>query len=124
MKLAGLLIALVCALAQDKPPFGVTLPPKAPAPPSPAVKEQKDALRKQIADLKIRSFELQQQVELLEKQLKDVEEVESAQAAASFVTSQAAPAKFRCAGHTKDGKRCTRMAEAGKRFCWQHKTSH
>ena len=44
-----------------------------PAPPGP----DKLVLRQQIADLKVKSFEIQQQVELLEKQVKDIEEAEA-----------------------------------------------
>lgn len=78
-------------------------------------------LRQQVADLKVKSFELQQQVELLEKQIKDIEDAEANKLAAAQVTSKQGPARGRCGGHTKDGKRCTRMADAGSRFCWQHK---
>lgn len=80
----------------------------------------KDELRKQIAELKVKAFEIQTQVDLLEAQLKDIE---TAEANAPVPTPKsAAPVKIRCAGHTKDGQRCSRHAEPGSRFCWQHKT--
>lgn len=83
-------------------------------------KSDKLDLRQQISDLKVKAFEMQQQIELLEKQLHDVEEAE---AMAPVVTpGQKVAVKTRCAGHTHDGKRCTRMAEPGSRFCWQHKS--
>lgn len=77
-------------------------------------------MRQRIADLKVKAFEMQMQIELLEKQLKDAEEA-AANAAAAAVPVAKVPVKVRCAGHTKDGARCTRYAEAGGRFCWQHK---
>lgn len=79
----------------------------------------KDELRKQIAELKVKAFEIQTQVELLEAQLRDLESAESNQPLPPAKTP-AAP-RVRCAGHTKDGSRCSRYAEAGSRFCWQHK---
>ncbi len=110
MRLACLLVFLVCAAAQQQK---LAEPP----PPGP----DKMALRQQISDLKIKSFEIQQQVELLEKQIKDIEEADANKLAASQAISKTAPARARCGGHTKDGKRCTRMADSGSRFCWQHK---
>lgn len=95
-------------LAQDVPK---------PLPPPPL---SKDALRQQIADLKVKAFEMQTRIELLERQLQDVQEAEQNQPVAVSASKKAAP--VRCAGHTKDGARCSRNAEAGSRFCWQHKT--
>jgi hypothetical protein len=80
----------------------------------------KDELRKQIAELKVKAFEIQTQVEVLEAQLKDIETAEANQPIPTAKT--ATPAKVRCAGHTKDGQRCSRNAEPGSRFCWQHKS--
>lgn len=118
MRLVCLIAFLVCGFAQQ--------PPSAQQPPAPlpaaAPKPDKLVIRQQISDLKVKSFELQQQVEMLERQLKDVEESEANQSAAALATSKQAPLKTRCSGHTKDGKRCTRMAETGSRFCWQHKS--
>jgi hypothetical protein len=79
----------------------------------------KEELRQRIADLKVKAFEIQAQVEILEAQLKDLERDEELKA--QELPVKGAPAKVRCAGHTKDGKRCIRQAEAGSRFCWQHK---
>jgi hypothetical protein len=79
----------------------------------------KAELRQRIADLKVKAYEMQMQIELLEKQLKDVEEAEAQQPLA--LTPAKTPAKVRCAGRTKDGQRCSRNAEPGSRFCWQHK---
>lgn len=79
----------------------------------------KDELRKQIAELKVKAFEIQTQVELLEAQLKDIETAEANQPIPTV--KAATPVKVRCAGHTKDGQRCSRHAEPGSRFCWQHK---
>ena len=115
MRLVCLFLVLICAVAQQQKP-----PAPVPAPPGP----DKLVLRQQIADLKVKSFEIQQQVELLEKQVKDIEEVDANRIAAAQVNSKTAPVRARCGGHTKDGKRCTRMAESGSRFCWQHKVSH
>jgi hypothetical protein len=81
-------------------------------------KTDKPELRKQIAELKVKAFEMQMQIELLEKQLKDAEEAE---ASAPVPVAGKTAVKVRCAGHTKDGARCTRNAEAGSRYCWQHK---
>ncbi|MBZ2183132.1 MAG: hypothetical protein K7J46_00385 [Bryobacter sp.] len=79
----------------------------------------KAELRQKIADLKLKAFEMQMQIELLEKQLHDVEEAE---ANLPPPTIQAKPpVKTRCSGHNKNGARCSRNAEAGSRFCWQHK---
>lgn len=79
----------------------------------------KTELRQRIADLKVKAYEMQVQIELLEKELKDVEEAEAQQP--PLVTPAKTPVKVRCAGHTKDGQRCSRHAEPGSRFCWQHK---
>jgi hypothetical protein len=80
----------------------------------------KEELRKQIAELKVKAFEIQTQVGLLEAQLRDIE---TAEANAPLPSVKArVPVKVRCAGHTKEGSRCTRYAEAGSRFCWQHKS--
>lgn len=80
----------------------------------------KTELREKIAEMKVKAFEMQMQIELLEKKLKDVEEAEANQPPPAVNVKQAA--KARCAGHTQDGKRCSRNAEPGSRFCWQHKT--
>ncbi len=80
----------------------------------------KDELRKQIAELKVKAFEIQTQVDLLEAQLRDIETAEAN--APVPAPKSTAPVRVRCAGHTKEGARCTRHAEAGSRFCWQHKT--
>lgn len=91
-----------------------------------AVKLDKNAIRMQIAEMKVKSFEMQTQIEVLEKQLKDAEEVEE-RALAAKVTGKAAAgtsAKVRCSGSTRDGKRCTRPADPGSRYCWQHKVAH
>jgi len=101
MRFLCLLVVLACSVAQETP------------------KPEKVALRQEIADLKVKAFELQQKIELLEHQLKDVEEAEANRPVVSPALKTVA--KARCAGHTKDGKRCTRNAEAGSRFCWQHK---
>jgi hypothetical protein len=80
----------------------------------------KDELRKQIAELKVKAFEIQTQVDLLEAQLKDIETAEANQPLPAAKAT--APVKVRCAGLTKEGARCTRHAEPGSRFCWQHKS--
>ena len=77
-------------------------------------------MRQQIADMKVKAFEMQTQIEVLEKQLHDVEEAEANQPPPT--NGKAVQAKIRCSSHTKDSKRCTRMATPGSRFCWQHKT--
>ena len=48
-------------------------------------------------------------------------------AASSAVTTQAAeptgakPAREQCAAKTQKGTRCSRLAEPGSAYCWQHK---
>ena len=102
MRFLCLLFVLVCATAQQ------------------TGKPDKLALRQQIAEMKVKAFEMQMQIELLERQLHDVEEAEASQ---PLVTpGQKVAVKARCSGHTKDGKRCSRIAESGGRFCWQHKS--
>ena len=109
MRFLCVLCFLVCGLAQQSPaPTPVQIP-----------KPDKIAMRQHIADMKVKAFEMQTQIELLERQLHDVEEAEANQPLVSSLKQ--APAKVRCSGHTKDGKRCTRMAEPGSRSCWQHK---
>lgn len=83
-------------------------------------KPDKLALRKQIAEMKVKAFEMQTQIELLEKELHDVEDAEANQPIVAPGAKMAV--KVRCQGHTRDGKRCVRNAEAGSRFCWQHKS--
>lgn len=99
MRLLCLLLVLVCASAQTI---------------------DKATLRQQIADLKVKAFEMQMQIELLERQLKDVEEAE-ANRPVPVTPALKTATKARCAGQTKDGARCTRNADSGSRFCWQHK---
>lgn len=83
-------------------------------------KPDKLALRQQIAEMKVKAFERQTQIELLEKQMHDVEEAEANQ---PIVTPGAKVAvKVRCQGHTHGGKRCRRNAAPGSRLCWQHKS--
>jgi hypothetical protein len=79
----------------------------------------KAELRQKIADLKLKAYEMQMQIDLLEKQLHDVEEAEANTPPPAAPTKAAV--KTRCAGHNKDGTRCSRNAESGSRFCWQHK---
>ena len=79
----------------------------------------KAELRQKIADLKLKAFEMQMQIELLEKQLHDVEEAEANTPPPT--TQSKSPVKLRCSGHNKDGTRCSRNAESGSRYCWQHK---
>jgi hypothetical protein len=83
-------------------------------------KPDKIALRQQIAELKVKAFEMQTRIDLLERELKDVEDAEANQPLVTPATKLAV--KVRCGGHTHDGKRCTRNAEPGSRFCWQHKS--
>jgi hypothetical protein len=106
MRIVVFVLAYVCLMGQEP----------ATAPEKPA---DKVTLRKQIAEMKVKAFEMQMQIELLEKQLHDVEETEANQP--TPVVAAKTAVKARCAGHTKDGKRCSRNAEAGSRFCWQHK---
>jgi hypothetical protein len=103
-----------CLLLVLLPLFG-----QEPAPPAPPKPPTKEALRQQIADLKVKAFEMQTRIELLEKQLQDVEEAERNKPI-PLISGKPAAA-VRCAGHTKDGARCSRNAEPGGRFCWQHK---
>lgn len=109
------LLLAQCLLLLLFPVFGQE--PAAPVPVKPPTKE---ALRQQIADLKVKAFEMQTRIELLEKQLQDVEEAERNKPIP--LTGGKPAAAVRCAGHTKDGARCSRNAEPGSRFCWQHKT--
>ena len=70
------------------------------------------ALRQQIAEMKVKAFERQTQIELLEKQMHDVEEAEANQ---PIVTPGAkVVVKVRCQGHTYSGTCCSRNAEAGE----------
>ncbi|MDX2270193.1 MAG: hypothetical protein NW208_18980 [Bryobacter sp.] len=101
-------LAMACCIAAQNPT----------AAPTPT----KEDLRKQIAELKVKAFEIQTQVELLEAQLRDIERAEELKPLP--LAAKTPPAKVRCAGHTKDGKRCSRHAEAGSRYCWQHKQRH
>lgn len=107
-------LAMACCFAAQSP-TPTLAPTAAPAP-------TKEDLRKQIAELKVKAFEIQTQVELLEAQLRDIERAEELKPLP--LVAKTPPAKVRCAGHTKDGKRCSRLAEAGSRYCWQHKTRH
>lgn len=107
-----------CLLLVLLPVFGQEA--ATPAPSLPVKPPTKEALRQQIADLKVKAFEMQSRIELLEKQLHDVEEAEQNKPIPLVAGKPAAP--LRCAGHTKDGARCSRNAEAGSRYCWQHKT--
>lgn len=92
-----------------------------------APKLDKATLRQQIADMKVKAFEIQTHIEMLERQLRETEEAE--ERALALKTSAKGNAsggtvKTRCAGTTRDGKRCTRPADPGSRFCWQHKVAH
>ena len=99
------------------------------SPPSPSAArkeyvERRAAILRQMADTKAKLSALELDLQLLE-------ESRSAEPAApppaSWREDPAAPENAakkpsaRCLSVTRDGKRCTRPAEAGTKYCWQHK---
>ena len=86
--------------------------------------ERRAAILRQMAETKAKLSALELDLQLLE-------ESRSAEPAApppaSWREEPSAPdgvtkkTSVRCLSVTRDGKRCTRPAEAGTKYCWQHK---
>jgi hypothetical protein len=76
----------------------------------------------QLGQLKLKSYEMQLEVERLEKKLKALEESpEPTLAELGVAPPPPANQRARCSGRTGEGARCTRNAAAGTKYCWQHK---
>lgn len=91
------------------------------------LKKRAELLR-QVGDLKAKLAALEIELQLLEEERAAAAGVAPAPAASTWRdgggADPAKPARARCASITKDGKRCTRAAEPGKKYCWQHATAH
>jgi hypothetical protein len=124
MKGFGFLI--ICALATE-PPSAVVPPTK-----KPSVQERRVEILRTMQDLraKLQSLELELQLLEEERQNAPVEATPANPAAAWRETvrpdgrkdeEQVKKARARCSAFTSNGKRCTRSAEAGSKYCWQHR---
>lgn len=111
----------------------------------PALGQSRSEMRKEIAELKARLDSCQivigslksekdnliSQIEEIKKFINgypkhegSTEETKTAANSLSSSTTTATPAKGKqCAAITKAGTRCSRTAEAGSDYCWQHKQS-
>lgn len=111
----------------------------------PAFGQSRSEMRKEIAELKARLDSCQvvignlksekdnliSQIEEIKKFINgypkhegSTEETKTVANSSSSSTTTATPAKGKqCAAITKAGTRCSRTAEAGSDYCWQHKQS-
>jgi hypothetical protein len=103
--------------------FQAEAPPKKTSPEE-YLKKRAELLR-QVGDLKAKLAALEIELQLLEEE-RAAAGVAPPPAGSTWRDSPdpAKPARARCASVTKDGKRCTRAAEPGKKYCWQHATAH
>ena len=86
--------------------------------------EKRASILRQMAELKAKLSALELELQLLE-------EARTSEPAAPLATSwREEPASaegaakkpvVRCVSVTRDGKRCTRPAETGGKYCWQHR---
>ena len=115
---------LICSalIAQAPPP---------PAPKAPSYQERRAELLRSMGDLraKLQALELELQILEEEHQHKPAETVatsptgwrESIKPDGRKEEEVVKKARPRCTAFTSNGKRCTRSAEAGSKFCWQHR---
>ena len=113
----------------------------------PAFGQNRSEMRKEIAELKARLDSCQVVIGNLKSEkdnlISQIEEIKKfingypkhdgsteetkivANSSSSSTTTAATPAKAKqCAAITKAGTRCSRTAEAGSDYCWQHKKSN
>ena len=100
------------------------------APPN-AELERTDQLIQQITEIRTKVAVLQAELDGLLRSLSEqrgaLQKAPQPFAYLSDSEGDAAPkpaATVRCAASTLNGKRCTRSAESGSRYCWQHKLAH
>jgi hypothetical protein len=108
------------------------------APPPKETPGKKPAYQERRADLLRKMAELRAGLQALELELQLLEEEKQSAPAEATVTNQTAwretvkpdgrkdeevvkKARPRCSAFTSGGKRCTRSAETGSKFCWQHR---
>ena len=97
-------------------------------PPTSAAKkeylERRAAILRQMAETKAKLSALELDLQLLEES-RSVEPVAPSPTAwreePSALDGVPKKTSVRCLSVTRDGKRCTRPAEAGTKYCWQHK---
>ena len=102
------------------------------APPPNAELERTDQLIQQVTEMKAKVSALQAEIDALLRTLSEQRgaQQKGPQPFAYLTPSEgegspkSAAATVRCAANTSNGKRCTRPAEAGSRYCWQHKLAH
>ena len=86
--------------------------------------ERRTAILRQMAETKAKLSALELDLQLLEES-RSAEPVAppptSWREAPSAPDGAAKKTSVRCLSVTRDGKRCTRTAEAGTKYCWQHK---
>ncbi|MGH9661652.1 MAG: hypothetical protein ACRD96_24100 [Bryobacteraceae bacterium] len=92
-------------------------------PPSPDQKQAQDEILRELRTLKTMVADLQARIERLEKSLATAPVAAPAQskAAVPLPPTTSGAARPQCAATTKAGRRCSRIAAEGSRFCWQHK---
>ncbi len=100
------------------------------SPPPPASAAKKEHLERRAAILR-QMAETKAKLSALELDLQLLEDSRSAEPVAPPPTAWreepgtsdgvAKKTSVRCLSVTRDGKRCTRTAEVGTKYCWQHK---
>jgi hypothetical protein len=98
------------------------------APPPPAELERTDQLIESVTAMKAKVAALQNEIDNLLRTLSEqrgaLQRGPQPFSYLSTAEGDAKEAKQRCAANTSAGKRCTRPAEAGSRYCWQHQMAH
>lgn len=89
--------------------------------------ERRAVILRQMAEVKAKLAALELELQILEEARSAEPGAPPAPATSwrdeAALAAEPSPKKavVRCVSVTRDGKRCTRSAEAGSKFCWQHK---
>jgi hypothetical protein len=98
------------------------------APPTPAELERTDQLIESVTAMKAKVAALQAEIDNLLRTLSEQRgALQRGPQPFSYLSTpegDTKEAKQRCAANTSAGKRCTRPAESGSRYCWQHQLAH
>lgn len=120
------LVFFLCAILMAQAPAPKETPGK-----KPTYVERRAELLRKMAELRAGLQALELELQLLEEE-KQSTPVEAAAANQTAWRETVKPdgrkdeemvkkARPRCAAFTSGGKRCTRSAETGSKFCWQHR---
>ena len=97
----------------------------------PAYQERRGELLRKLGELKAAMQTLELELQLLEEERQNVPVEPTASSQTGWRETvrpdgrkdeeMVKKARARCSAYTSGGKRCTRSAEAGSKFCWQHR---